>query len=358
VDFRDPVSGQFLADAFGTLAQQVRQDPDDLSAVTDQPFFDNQVFPGSSIVIADALKTLVFRGDLADTVQALDFFGVLAPGIGLHPQFATNLYINNKAYSNYNGLLLSLHKKESHGLQFDFNYTYSHSIDNISAPANNAFGSGNVGAGGILCDAINLDACRGESDFDVKHLISAYGICELPFGRGKLIGANIPGWANQIFGGWQLSGIFNWRTGLAFQTVTSSFPISFANNVSAVFTGSRSAIQTHVHVDPASDQVQLFADPDAALAAFSFPTGLQAGTRNNLRGPHYSNVDLGLSKRFPINETMAFRFRADAFNVFNHTNFGLPGLDGTADISDPSSFGVITSAGAPRVMQFALRFEF
>jgi Carboxypeptidase regulatory-like domain/TonB dependent receptor len=356
VNFKDPTSGQNLAKAFGNLAQEVRKDPTNLSFVTDQPFFDNQVFPGSSLVIASALEGLVFRGDLGDTVQALDFNGLLAPGIGLHPQFGTNLYITNKAYSNYNGLLMTLHKRASHGLQFDLNYTYSHSIDNISAPANQAFGSN--GAGGIICDAINTGICRGNSDFDVRHIITANGLYELPIGKGKALAGNIPGWANQVIGGWQISGILTWHTGLAFQTVANSFPISFANNVPAIFNGDNGAIKSSVHVDPSTGQVQLFAHPEAALVAFSFPTGLEAGDRNNLRGPMYTNVDLGLSKHFPIRESMGFEFRADAYNVFNHVNFSLPGVSATADISAPSSFGVISSDAGARVLQLALRFDF
>lgn len=361
VDFKDPASGQFLSSAFGILAQQVRQDPENLSAVTDQAFWDNQVFPGSAPVIANALEGLVFRGDLADTVQALDFFGVLAPGVGLAPQFASDLYMTNKGYSNYNGLLATLHKKYSHGLQFDLNYTYSHSIDNISAAANNAFG-GFTGSGGILCDAINLRACRANSDFDVTHNITADWIYDLPFGRGRTLGRGMSRWMDEIVGGWQISGLASWRTGFAFSAISNSFPISFANNVPAVFHGDKAAIRNDPHLDRATGQVQLFADPDAAVAAFSFPTGLQAGSRNNLRGPHYSNFNLGVGKSFPINERTKLLFRADAFNAFNHTNFTLPGISGTADISLPyasgGNFGVISSAADARVMQFSLRLEF
>jgi len=373
VDFKDPASGQFLAAAFGNMAQQVRQDPDGLSAVTDQPFFENQVanalgapctdvFGAScSIVIASALEDLVFRGDLGDTVQALDFFGVFPAGVGLAPQFASDLYMTNKGYSNYNGMLMTLHKKYSHGLQFDVNYTYSHSIDNMSSAANNAFGGGS-GAGGILCDSINLRVCRANSDFDVTHNISADWIYDVPFGRGRAFGKNLSRWQDEIIGGWQLSGLAAWRTGFAFTTVTSSFPISFANNVPGVFNGDRSAIKTHPHLDQATGQVQLFANPDAAVAAFGFPTGLQAGTRNNLRGPRFSNFNLGIGKYFPITEKARLQFRADAFNAFNHPNFTLPGVSGTADITLPyasgGNFGVIASDSGPRVMQFSLRLEF
>ena len=101
---------------------------------------------------------------------------------------------------------------------------------------------------------------------------------------------------------------------------------------------------------PGTGGVQLFADPTAAISAFSGPLGLQGGSRNNLRGPHFSDTDLGLAKHFQIGERLV-EFRADAFNVFNHLNFDLPGpagSRGTADIADPSSFGVITGTAASR----------
>src|SRR4029077_14197070 len=110
----------------------------------------------------------------------------------------------------------TLHKKMSHGLQFDVNYTYSHSIDNISAPANQAFGSN--GSGGILCDSINLGVCRANSDFDATHTITADWLYEIPVGRDRTFGGNMSRWANEIIGGWQISGIGSWRTGFAFTT--------------------------------------------------------------------------------------------------------------------------------------------
>jgi hypothetical protein len=311
---------------------------------------------------------LVFRGDLADTLQVLNGvaanpggIGLIEPNVGLSPQFGSGLYVTNKGYSNYNGLLATLHKKTSHGLQFDVNYTWSHSLDNISAAANNS-GGNNVGAGGILCDSIHIGVCYANSDFDVQQNISGDLVYDLPFGRGKAFDSNISRWEDEVVGGWSITGLTNWRTGLAFQTVANAFPISFANNVPAVFNGDVSALKvdTHHEINAASGQptIQLFQNPQAALGAFSGPLGLQAGSRNNLRGPHYSDFDIGLAKHFPITEQVHMEFRADAFNIFNHTNLELPGNAGTADISSPSTFGVITGDYGARVLQLALRLDF
>ena len=360
VEFKDPASGQLLSKAFANVASQVRSQSGPTYTVTPQPFFENQIGPGGTDYLANNVEPYVGRGDLADAIEILNinnFFGVSpwAPGVGLAPQFGTNLYITNQAYSNYNGLLTTLHRKMSHGLQFDLNYTYSHSLDNISATPNAAFGSN--GAGGILCDAINLGVCYGNSDFDATHVITADGLYQLPIGRGKMIGGGMSRWLNYAIGGWSISGVDTWRTGLAFQTVSNAFPISFANNTPAIFNGDTAAIRNHIHV--VNGQVQLFANPSAAIGAFSGPLGLQAGSRNNLRGPHFSEVSLGLSKNFPVTEQVIVEFRADAYNVFNHANFGLPGTSSTADIDSPSTFGVInTMAGQPRVLQLALRIDF
>ena len=363
VDFTDPGSGHKLVHDFFDLSQHLRNG---VANPTAEPFFENEIgtgfcqaigFANCTDLMANGLGGLVPRGDLTDSLVAI--YPLLPPGVGLHPQFGGNVYVSNKGYSSYNGLLTSLHKKTSHGLQFDVNYTYSHSIDNVSAPANNVFGSLNF-SGGVICDFTDLGKCKGNSDFDVTHLISGNGIWDIPVGRGRHFATNAPGWLNQMVGGWQLSVIEAWSSGFAFTSVTNAFPITFLNNAPAVFNGDTSAIKTHVHVDP-SGTVQLFADPAKALGAFRGPLGLEGGTRNNLRGPHFSNFDIGLSKHFPITERVNVQFRADAFNAFNHPNFNLPGgggTGGTTDISNPGQFGVINSTANPRQMQFALRVEF
>lgn len=385
VDFLDRASGTHLASQFAKLSLAVRNNQS-VNNPADFPFFENQMnpamvanpniggtceqigFPSCASLVAAVGGPLVVRGDLADVVQVLNGvaanpggIGLIEPGVGLSPQFGSGLYVTNKGFSNYNGLLTTLHKKLSRGLQFDVNYTFSHSLDNISAAANNAFGNG-AGAGGIMCDSINIRVCYANSDFDVRHSITGDWVYDLPFGRGKSFGAAMPRWADEVVGGWSITGLVNWRTGLAFQTVANAFPISFANNAPAVFNGDSSALKvdTHFETNSASGNptIQLFKNPTAALGAFSGPLGIQAGSRNNLRGPHYSNFDIGLAKHFPITEQVKMEFRADAFNVFNHTNFQLPGTDGTADISSPSTFGVINGDYGARVLQLALRVDF
>jgi hypothetical protein len=213
------------------------------------------------------------------------------------------------------------------------------------------------GYGGFLCDAIQLRSCRANSDFDMTHLISADGLYDLPFGKGHRIGGGASGWLNQVIGGWQVAFLNQWHTGFAFSTVSEAFPVSFNANSPAVFVGNRSDIKVKIHNDPTTGQIQLFADPTAATNAFTGPIGLQGPTRNNLRGPRFSNTDLSLNKHFVIKENYGLEFRAEAYNAFNQVNFALP-IGSVADINNSSTFGVIDSDAGARVMQFSLRFDF
>jgi hypothetical protein len=113
---------------------------------------------------------------------------------------------------------------------------------------------------------------------------------------------------NQIIGGWQLAGITTWHTGFAFTTVTEAYLYSDNNNIAAEFNGDTAAIKTHIHND--NGQIQLFSNPTAALGAFTGPVGLQTGSRDNLRGPRFFDVDLSLNKHFPITERLGLEFRA------------------------------------------------
>jgi hypothetical protein len=166
---------------------------------------------------------------------------------------------------------------------------------------------------------------------------------------------------HEIIGGWDLSGIPSWHSGVAFSTNSSAFVAGYANNAPGIFNGDTAAISTREH-KTAKGAVTLFDDPDKAKASFTGPIGFAIGSRNNLRGPRYFNVDLGLGKTFPVvSDRLNLKFRADAFNAFNHPNFSLPSTT-NSDITG-GNFGQITSTvtndqyGA-RVLQLALRLEF
>jgi Carboxypeptidase regulatory-like domain len=343
LDFKDPASGQFMLAAFNALQAQLVAG----GAITPQPWFENQIGPGGTDLLAENFSDLIVNGDTADTIQALYAEELLNPNVGLSSQFSTNAYIANLGSSSYNALLVSLRKRFSHGLLFDVNYTLSHSIDNQSSVVNTVFG-------GLICDLRNLRVCRGNSDFDIRHLVNANFIYELPFGRGHNFGRNAPGWLNAFIGGWQVTGIFNYRSGLAFSTTTGSFPVGFTFNSPAAFNGDARALRAQIH--DSGNNVQFFGDQEAALAALRFPRHGEIGNRNTLRGPSFWNLDTAVLKNFklPWSETHELQFRWESFNAFNHHAFGLP----NANIASPQFGQITTSATTPREMQFALRYRF
>jgi hypothetical protein len=370
LDFVDPTSGQGLITAFNALQgefsafQASNPPPGTPFNATVQPWFENQMdafslltfgVPCSGLgsanctqVVIDNFDSLVEIGDLADTIQALYQTGLLDANVGLSGQFSTNAYITNLASSNYHGLLVSVRRRFSQGLQFDWNYTWSHAIDNNSSVTNTVFG-------GLVCDVRDLRVCRGNADFDVRHLMNSNWLYELPVGRGRRFAANVPTWLNQVIGGWDVSGIYTWRTGLAFSTTTGSFPVGFVFNSPGVGVGSGSALKASVHTDSATGDVQFFRDQATALAAFRNPRGGEIGIRNNLFGPHGWNVDLAVLKSFSMPwEGHRLQFRWEMFNAFNHPTFGLPGVN-----INGTTFGRITSTqSTAREMQFALRYDF
>ena len=141
--------------------------------------------------------------------------------------------------------------------------------------------------------------------------------------------------------------------------------MGYATDAPAVFTGNKDALSVGVHyyTNPYTNKQMLtmFSDPTAAAAAFSYPTGLQVGSRNILHGPTFFNLDLSLHKQVKIYKRYQLELSAEAYNALNHVNFSLPGGGSSsagADISS-SSFGRVTGTeNAARVMQFGAQLSF
>jgi hypothetical protein len=379
IDFKDPVSGQLMSQAFASVTQQLRAGADPVTGITPQPWYENVLLPGSgaayglpnnTTLVSALFSTLVQRGDFADTTQGLAsvnyydnlFYGLnigLPPNIGMASQFAENTFYTNKGSSNYNGLLTTLHKNVGYGLQFDLNYTFSHSIDNVSLVANAAA----YGGYGFVCDVLRPRECRSSSDFDVTHYFNGDFIYDLPFGRGKSIDSGAPRWLDEIIGGWSVSGLPNWHSGNAYFSAANAFVAGYSNNAPSILVGPISDL--NIHLSGGHGQPLLgYSNPTQANADYTGPVGFTIGSRNNLRGPGYFAMDMGLGKAFPISERVRINFRADAFNVFNHPNFSEPCTDITnvsclfGTISSTVGTGINNGASSARVLQGALRVEF
>jgi hypothetical protein len=204
---------------------------------------------------------------------------------------------------------------------------------------------------------VNCRTCdRGDSNFDVRHTVTLNTVYELPFGAGRRYLTSGP--AEKILGGWQVSGLAAARTGLP---VPISSKRSSKDMIDTNTKNQRPDLVYSVDPIPAAGQtVNQWLNP----AAYAVPRKYHWGTlgRNNLRGPGFFQVDLGLSKRFPVTERTNFEFRAEAFNIANHPNFAVP----NSEITQTALFGRITQilntnatgSGTARQIQFMLRFNF
>jgi hypothetical protein len=372
IDFPDNASGQLMGTAFGLMEKNVRAG----TAIAPQPWFEDILPPGlgaslgfanNTDLVANGFAPLPYRGDFADTVEALSAYGLIPDNVGMGSQFSEFTYYTNKGFSSYNGMLATLHKNAGYGLQFDINYTWAHSIDNVSVVAN----APAIGGYGFICDALRSRLCRGNSDFDVANYLNGNFIYELPFGRGRSIAASAPLWANEMIGGWSISGLPSWHTGNAYFAAANAFVAGYANDAPAILTGPISDLKLNKHKDATGTLWAYKTDDAPATADYTGPVGFQVGSRNNLRGPGFFDLDLGLGKTFPVwEDKVNLKFRADAFNSTNHPSFLAPtngqgGNPFNTDITESSAkFGVIsgvstsiTNTGA-RVLQLALRLEF
>ncbi|HEV2523159.1 MAG TPA: carboxypeptidase regulatory-like domain-containing protein [Candidatus Acidoferrales bacterium] len=239
----------------------------------------------------------------------------------------------------FNSLTIKATRRFTKGLSFDGSYSWSHSIDDASD-------AGTTNAELNLPQDIyanNLAVEKANSSFDHRHRVTANVVYDLPFAN------NSDGWLHRTVGGWRASGNLIVQSGAPF-TVN----LSTGNEVSNIgLVNGNNLERPNVSADP--NQGPKTPQQWFNTAAFSLPAALTFGNapRNNIIGPGLVDIDSSLQKEFALNESAKLQFRFDAFNLFNHPNFNLPGR-----IFGASNFGVIQNAQDPRELQFALKFLF
>ncbi len=266
-------------------------------------------------------------------------------------QFASMYAWRSIGNSAYNAGQLLLRHTMSHGLQFDLNYTYSHSID-MGSDAERIGALG--GPGDQIYDAWNPGLQRATSTFDTTHAINSNWVYELPFGRGKAMSLGGGKVANAILGGWDLSGVLRW---------TSGFPFSVGNGAAWATNWDLSAYATQIGPTPktgtavVNGQPNVFKNPATAINSFRQDFAGEVGGRNTLRGPGYFDTDLGLHKAFNITEGQTLQFRWETYNAFNDVRFDA--LTANTGVDQASSFGIFSKTlTIYRRMEFALRYTF
>jgi len=197
------------------------------------------------------------------------------------------------------------------------------------------------------------------SDFDTRHLITADWVLGLPFGRGRPLLGDDGKILDGIVGGWQLTGLSRWTSGLPFGILNSSNWSTDWTQVSWLV--QTAPVQTGRHIGSAGAP-QFFTDPSALPNGYvtgspvrnSYPG--EAGERNRFRGDGYFGIDSGLSKSWKIHESNTLKFSWEAFNVTNSVRFNVYSMD--TDVSS-GGFGYYgATLTAPRVQQFSLRYSF
>jgi len=253
------------------------------------------------------------------------------------------------ANSSYNALQSSLRKRFSHGLSFLASYTFSKSIDDVSSF--NITGSASspvAGENDLPQNPFNLAAERGRSMFDARHRFVLSYQWSLPWWKQGHT------WYQHALGNWQVNGITAYMSGTPF-TVFDSQDVSLVGTAPEItgFSANRPNLAGDPNSGPHTVQewfnVNAFQRLNPATQAGQFGT---AG-RNIVQGPGFQEWDFSAFKNIPLAEARQLQFRAEIFNLCNHSNFRLP----DSDISSPT-FGQIQEALPPRLVQLALKFLF
>ena len=241
--------------------------------------------------------------------------------------------------STYHGVVVSAHKTLGKSIQFNANYAYSHSLDDVSNGGLSAFSSTTSIVAPV--NPFNLRAYNwGDSDYDVRHYISAsYVLSDVIRAAGLRRGPNL------LLSGWTISGAVFYRTGFPF-SVTDSYS-NLAAYGGTVLASSTSPGRPHC----GASAVYTNGTPCLNLNAFSPAvdpaSGLMAGfgnqNRNQYRGPGYFNTDLSVSKSFALGEKLRFSVGAQFFNVLNHPNFSSP----VNDVENPLFGQVVSTVNVP-----------
>jgi len=339
----DGSCGQYFADSVffidpGTVL------PTDLHL----PYGSTPVVPAGTTVGPDGITLVGLRKYSSPQCEPLTGVGCPADGI---PVFSSIFAQDTIASSAYNSLQVSLDKRFAHGLQFTTAYTFSKSFDQASSFE------------GIL-NPIDPRISRSLSNFDARHRIVFSYYWELPFRKRD-------GFAGKLMNGWALSGITTFQTGfpiriqsLADNELMYSFDFELPGepNQIAPFRTMKPQDHGNYFFDPnsftenASDNSVAPCTEGAVFGCFD-PTlfgSLGNAKRTICCGPHISNTDFAILKTISFSDTRRIDFRAEFFNIFNHSQFYTP--DGNT--SDGSQFGQVTQVRDPRLVQFALKFFF
>lgn len=257
-----------------------------------------------------------------------------------YPQYTSLFYIDYSTNNNYNGLILKYEHHLSHGLTMLANYTYQKSLTDGFEP-NGPYGADEQNGFCRRCD-------YGLVSYSIPHSIVVSAVYDLPFGRGRQFGSHWSTPLDAVAGGWQLSLIGSMQHGTAAYVISPNQTQSSGNEQRAnqLCNGNSRDVAHHLRTNGyVYFKTNCYATPPSGYFGNS--------SRAPLWTPGVDSWTMATVKSFPIHDRLTFQLRGEAFNVFNHANFGNPD-DNTGDIVS-KKFGVVSSAAQPRLVQIAAK---
>src|SRR5262249_714099 len=261
-----------------------------------------------------------------------------------YPQYTTvSLYRNNVGSTRYHGFEASFRQRLSHGVTTSVAYTRSKLIDEASSVFDASILTGPT-ANYPIADSHNRALERDDSTGDIPHYFVGSIVWDLPLGAGRA--RQMDGLLGAIANDWTVASLITSESGVPVAvTQTTNF------NAFAGFGVQRPNLSGNPELPAGQRSPQHWFNTKAFAVAPQFTIG--SASRNPVRGPSYSNVDLALTRRVPIRHGSAIEIRAEVFDLLNTPHFGAP-----AAVWGAANFGTITSALDPRVVQLAAKFLF
>lgn len=290
----------------------------------------------------DMVAEITYLGSTGNHLRTTQNINQPSPGPGTpaqlnarrpYPLYGSISFYKWDGISRYHSMQSRLQQRYSHGLSFLGSYTYSHSIDDTNSPSDN----------------YNRRTAWGSSAFDVRHRLALSPVVELPFGKGKSYATT--GAISKIVGGWQVSPLFQWQTGVP---LTVTLTGNYSNSGGA--TDRPDVISDPNQNAPRTPQ-KWFNTAAFVLRPANGAPGATYSFGNAgigiIKSPGLQNLDVSVVRTFQAREWMKLQFRAEVFNALNHRNWGYPNTQ-----ADNAQFGTISSALDPRQSQFALKIIF
>jgi len=256
-------------------------------------------------------------------------------------------YLDAVSHSNYHSLQVELRQRQWHGMQFNMNYTLSHSL--VLGNVNGY--QANVGGAGYITNR-NFQLSYRPSPYDIRNIFHASGTYDLPFGRGKkfLTSSKL---ADEVVGGWTLGTIIIMQSGPPTQFSGGYATVNSSANSGVVFAPGVTAqtIQNAVGVyrtgNPWVETINpSFIAANGGISSSYYTPNVTPGVfaaNQYIYGPHWFNADLSVNKSIPIRESIRMTLQGQFLNVFNHPAFGMGGISATS-LSYGQSTTLITTA--------------